>query len=121
VGAMSLDGGGRRTVYGSTRREVQTKLREKLQARDQGLIVSSSDRTVGEYLDQWLENTAKPSVRPSTYVNYELNVRRLKRELGRLGLGELGPAHVQGAYGRLLSSGLSPRSVIQAHVVLPAL
>ena len=115
---MSLEDGGRKTVYGATRAEVQTKLRQLLDARDRGVTVTSAERTVADYLDQWLENTAKPSVRHATYLNYALNVRRLKEEIGWLRLSELGPAHVQRAYGNLLKSGLSAHSVIQAHVVL---
>jgi integrase len=45
--------------------------------RDQhrGIKIDPTKQTVGELLTAWLENTAKPSVRPKTYRSYEQMVR----------------------------------------------
>jgi len=72
---------------------------------------------VRDYFTYWLGVTRR-RVRPTTYENYDLNLRRLDPDLGGVQLGRLGPARVQAAYDRLLRSGLSPRSVAQAHAVL---
>jgi integrase len=61
---------------------------------------------------------ARPSVRPSTFQSYRLNVRRARELLGRIKLNELTPAAIQAAYASLLREGLAPRTVWQMHMVL---
>jgi integrase len=59
-----------------------------------------------------LEATARPTVRPSTYVSYAGIVHRhLIPELGRIRLGRLSPQDVQEMLNRKLAEGLSPRRV----------
>ena len=70
-----------------------------------------------DYLAYWLEVTRR-RVRPSTYEAYDLQVRRLDPYLGTVQLGRVSPARVQSTYDRLLSVGLSCRSVEQVHAVL---
>lgn len=120
VAAVSLPGGLRKRDYAWTRNEAQSKLRALVRAQDDGLVVAGRDRPLAEYLREWLEGTAKQTVRPKTYINYELMVRRIERYLGRVPLKDLGPAHVQALHGRLFREGLSPQSVQQTHMVLKA-
>lgn len=52
--------------------------------------------TVGEWMDQWLENYAKPTIKLSTYCSYELYVRgHIKPHLGKLYLNTLTPDDLQ--------------------------
>jgi integrase len=68
--------------------------------------------SVGAFLDQWLEGTAKPSVRPNTYHGYEVQVRvHIKPTLGRIPLDRLEPTHVQALINAKLKAGLSPKTV----------
>ena len=115
---ITLDDGGRKTLYGRNRREVQDLLKEVLRKREDGLLVASAEQLTGDYLARWLEDTVRNSVRPKTFESYELNVRRLQPLIGSVRLGSLSPAHVQSAYGALLRRGLSARSVHHAHAVL---
>jgi integrase len=108
----------RRSYYGRTRREAQLKLATAVRAREDGLLVPRADQTVAAYLEQWLANIAKPSVRPRTFEGYELNVRRLRPHIGRIRINDLTPAAIQAAYGALLRHGLAPVSVRHAHAVL---
>jgi integrase len=111
--------GGRKFLYGRTKDEVQRKLAEALHARQLGDVAESGTMTVGEFLDQWLERIAKPSVRPYTYHGYEVQVRvHLKPAIGRLPLDRLEPAHVQALMNSKLSEGLSPKSVRYMHGTL---
>jgi integrase len=80
--------------------------------------VAGPSQTVAQYLNRWLEEMVRTSVRPRTWQSYELNVRRLVPYLGKLRLNALGPAPIQGAYAALLRKGLSRRTVEQAHAVL---
>jgi integrase len=114
---LRLAGGGRKSVYGRTRREVLGKLREARWAAARGLPVSSRNPTLAVFLDRWLE-VIRDRVRPSTYENYELNARRLTADLGSVPLARLNPPAIQAAYQRLLRRGLTAYSVLQAHRVL---
>lgn len=73
--------------------------------------------TVARFLGDWLEVT-RQRVRPSTIVNYELNVRRLSDHLGLLPLTRLNPPRIQASYDALANGGLSAYSVLQAHRTL---
>ncbi len=112
VGMISLPEGKRKAFYGRTRDEVQGKMTEEKHARNLGTAAASRTMSVGAYLDQWLEGTAKPSVRPNTYHGYEVQVRvHIKPTLGRIPLDRLEPAHVQALINAKLKEGLSPKTV----------
>jgi len=115
---LRLDYGVRKTLYGRTRAEVQTKLRQLRRDREDGVAVGVPSITVAAYLARWLDEAARLKVRPSTLESYTLNARRLAPLIGRIKLSQLTPQVIQGAYARLLAQGLAPRSVRQAHVVL---
>jgi integrase len=112
--------GDRRYVTGRTRPETEQKLAELRVLHQQGRLPVKSARKVQEYLKDWLENDVKPSLAPRTYENYELNVRRLDPYVGSIRLDGLKPDHIKAAYRGLLESGLSARSVQQAHRTLRA-
>ncbi|HEV1997888.1 MAG TPA: hypothetical protein VGR61_07140, partial [Candidatus Dormibacteraeota bacterium] len=69
-----MPGGGRKSFYGRTRRETIQKLEQGSWSLALGLAVSSRDKTVAQFLGEWLEITRR-RVRPSTLENYELNAR----------------------------------------------
>ena len=118
VAQLRLATGERRTLYSKKRSVVQEKLRELRRAAEDGALPAAQRRiTVEKYLDQWLE-VIKSSVRPSTYVSYELNARRLKKLVGGAQLSALTPVMIQSAYAKLSSQGLSQRSVLQIHATL---
>lgn len=109
----------RKTLYGKTRSEVSAKLSKALADRDGGLVFDAGSLTVGEYLDRWLTNSVRGTVRRSTYERHEGIIRtHLKPALGRIKLKALTPAHVQGFYRDRLDSGLSPATVNKIHAIL---
>jgi integrase len=112
TGVVSMPGGRRKYMYGGTREEVRRKLALALGAQASGDFADARGRTVGVFLDQWLAEVAKPSVRHWTFKGYEVHIRlHLKPALGRLPLDRLEPAHVQRLLNEKLRSGLSPKSV----------
>lgn len=117
-GAVTLEGRKRKRVYGNTRREVQSQLAELLRAKQRGELIAEPSQKVGDYLARWLEDQARLNVRPRTYESYALNVRRLIPHIGRIRLDKLRPAQLEHCYAELLDSGLSARTVEQAHAVL---
>jgi integrase len=115
----TIKGPKRRTVYGRTRAEASAKLAKAMADRDGGLIFDAGSLTVGDYLDRWLSNSVKDTVRERTYERYEEILRlHVKPGLGRLKLKALTPAHVQDFYRDRLDSGFSPATVQKIHVIL---
>jgi integrase len=111
VGSVSLgyDGNGkrkRRVVYGASKQEVQEKLRQLQTESLAGTLSDVGRLTVGEYLQRWLENTAKNKVRPTTYARYEQLVRlHVRPILGGVQLGKLRAVHVEACYAELERNG----------------
>ena len=60
----------RKTFYGKTRHDVQVLLNEALNNQQKGVPIPPERQTVGTFLDYWLEESAKPSVRPRTFQSY---------------------------------------------------
>lgn len=107
-GRVTLDDGKRCSVYGNTRQEVAKELTTALRTRDSGQSFALNERqTVAAYLSSWLE-TIKPTVEPSTWVRYEVDVRRhLIPALGRTKLAKLTPQQVQVLFAEKLNAGPS--------------
>jgi integrase len=109
-----------RYLYGKTRQAVAEKLTKAVADRDGGLIFDTGKVTLGGYLDRWLADSVKGTVRTSTYERHEEIVRlHIKPSLGRVGLKKLTPAHVRGLYSEKLDSGrLAPATVRKIHSTL---
>ena len=108
-----------RYIYGKTRQAVAERLTKAMADRDGGLIFDAAKMTLGEYLDHWLADSVKGTVRASTYEHHEAIVRlHIKPSLGRVGLKKLTSAHVRGLYREKLDAGLSPATVRKIHHTL---
>ncbi len=111
-GALRLPDGRRKYVYGDSREEIRRKLHGLIHAREMGTLADARGLSVGEFLDQWLQEVVRPNVRPWTYAGYEVHVRlHLKPALGKLPLDRLTPMHVQEFINRKSSEGLRPKSI----------
>src|ERR1700730_13672509 len=111
-GALRLPDGRRKYVYGESRDEVRRKLNSAIQALASGTLSDARGITVGEFLDQWLQEVVKPSVRPWTFAGYEVHVRlHLKPFIGKIQLDRLTPMHVQQLMNRRITDGMKPKSV----------
>jgi integrase len=108
-----------RYIYGKTRQAVAEKLSKAMADRDGGLIFDAGKMTLGEYLDRWLSDSVRGTVRASTYERHEAIIRlHIKPSLGRVGLKKLTPAHVRGLYREKLDVGLAPATVRKIHSTL---
>ena len=123
----------RKKFFGATRAAVAAQLTQALHDQQHGLPVAPDRQTVGTFLTRWLEDSVKPSVRPTTYRSYQQLVDlHLKPGLGRYPLAKLTPQHVQTFLneqhhgGRILKPyqaqetprTLTPRTVQYIHAVL---
>jgi integrase len=108
--SVSLENGRRKVLYARSRHEVAQKLQAALNARDQGALVVDPKQTLGRFLERWLQDSVKPTVRVRTYQTYEVKIRlRIVPELGRVSLGSLRPQHLQRLYAAKLDAGLGRR------------
>jgi integrase len=115
----TADGPKQRAVYGKTREEASQKLTKAMADRDRGIVHDAGKLSVGEYLDRWLSDSVRDTVRQRTYERYEQLVRvHIVPALGRTKLKNLTPAHVRGLYRSKLDTGLSARTVQYIHRTL---
>jgi integrase len=81
--------------------------------------VAVERQTVRQFLERWLEDSVKPSVRPLTHDQYQQHVRLyLAPLLGHHRLEKLAPQHIRAFLKQKLEDGLSPRTVQLSLVVL---
>jgi integrase len=86
---------------------------------DTGLVFDAGKLALADYLDRWLDDSVKDTVRQRTYERYESIARvHIKPAIGRVKLKALTPAHARALYRQKLDSGLSPRTVNYIHVTL---
>jgi integrase len=82
-------------------------------------VLDAGKMALGDYLDGWLGDSVKDTVRQRTYERYESIVRvHIRPAIGRVQLKALTPAHARALYRQKLDSGLSPRTVNYIHVTL---
>src|ERR687895_547172 len=99
--------------------EVREKLTKAIADRDGGLVYDAGYITVGEYLDRWLNDAVRDTVRQRTWERYEQIARvHIKPALGRIKLKALTSTHARGLYREKLDSGLAPRTVGYVHTTL---
>jgi integrase len=110
--------GKRYYVSAKTKSETEQKLRQSMTDADRGLTFDAGSLTLGDYLDRWLNDSMRDTVRDTTFERYEQIVRiHIKPALGRGKLKSLTPTHVRALYKEKLQS-RSPRTVQYIHVTL---
>jgi integrase len=115
----TAEGRKRKTLYGKTRQEVATKLARALSDREGGLIFDAGNLKLGDYLDHWLSDSVRDTVRQRTYERYEQMVRvHIKPTLGCVKLRALNAAQVRSLYREKLDAGLATRTVRYVHTTL---
>lgn len=102
------DGPKRKVIYGKRYKEVEKKLVEARGNAARGIVYNDENLTVGAYLDRWLSDAVRGSVRESTYFRDECLVRvHVKPALGRVKLKNLNAMHLQSLYRDRLDRGIS--------------
>lgn len=108
----------RRHVRGKSRAVVVQKVRRLERLRDEGRVprVGGSGWTVASWLEHWLENIARPRLRPTSYSAYRSAVRRhLVPGVGAHRLERLQPEHLERLYRRMIEAGSRPATAHQVH------
>ena len=118
VAELVLDTGRRRFLYGRTRQEAATKLKEAIRTIDSGLPLPQGQERLRDYLPRWLE-TQRHRLRPRVWMRYEQIVRlNLTPGIGNVQLARLTPMQVQRFYADVVASGRSTSTAHHVHAVL---
>src|SRR5437762_10309856 len=67
---VTLPDGRRKAYYGKTRKEAAAKLAAALGDLRRGLPLPSERQSVGTFLERWLRDSARRSIRPATFSSY---------------------------------------------------
>lgn len=119
VAQFSLNDGKKRQLTRQTEKEAWSALRKALNEVEQGTIVTGPEQTLSEFLNHWLEEIHKPTLRLSSYIKYrKLIDTYIIPELGHLKLQKLSPQLVQAFYRRKEKQGLASKTVNSIHGVL---
>ena len=91
----------RKYVTRRTRAEAAAEIRRLIEAQRRGQVVTTGGMTVAEWLAIYLEQVARPKVRPRTLDRYASDIdRHIVPAIGRYRLDKLRPAHLRGAVQR---------------------
>lgn len=118
VAEVTIETGKRKKFRFKTKQEAVRKKNETLREVEQGTLATGAPRKLGEYLEDWLENTHKSKLRLGTYINYKKLIRYVIADLGNVWLQKLTPQRVQAFYSKKLDEKLSSKVVHEIHGVL---
>jgi Phage integrase, N-terminal SAM-like domain len=119
VGSLTLENGKRKYFYGKSRKEVQEKLQKALMEQKQGILATGPQQTLRQYLEHWLENVHKPTIRLSSYTRYRKILKtHILPELGHIAEQKLTAQHLQTLYAKKTKEGISSKTIKIIHAVL---
>jgi integrase len=102
----------RKNYYGATRKEVSDKMDEGRAGLKKGIAPVIGRQTLAQFLEYWLAEHVKPSVRPATFTSYDQQVRvHITPSLGHVELAKLSPQNIQRYMNEKTAAGLSSKTV----------
>lgn len=92
--------GKRKTIYAKTLHEIRQKLRNEQYEDDKKLNVLTSDMTLNEWFDIWME-TCKKNCRDSTRYSYTTSYNRIRNSVGWRKISSINLIILQQAFNEL--------------------
>jgi hypothetical protein len=119
VAQINLENGKTRQRYFKTQEEAAYALNEMLYERKRGMLATGPQQTVKQFMEYWLEEVHKPTIRISSYVEYRriLN-NHILHTLGHFRLQQLTIQQVESLYTQKEKEGLSAKRIRGIHGVL---
>ena len=106
-------------VYVKSEKEGIKKLREAQRELEQGILPTGPDQTLKQYIEYWLEEVHKPTIRLSSYVKYRKIINSyIIPILGDMKLQKLTPQHINSFYRQKEKDGLQSSTINTIHGVL---
>lgn len=121
VGKDPATGNRRRIIrYHNGRKSEAEHIKSLLIAElEHGTYLEPAKITVSEWMDTWLQDYKKKSLRPNTYALYVWHTNYfIKPAIGQIALQKLRPEHLQQLYNSIEDKGKSSRVVHQVHQLL---
>src|SRR6185369_15352064 len=107
-----------KTIHG-TKKDAQNYLNKKLTEKSTGTLIAPTRLTLNEFLDKWLDVSARPRLRERTFEHYgELLDRYVRKPIGAYTLTSIQSLDIQNLYAEMQTRGLSARTVRYVHAVL---
>lgn len=95
-----------RSIYGLTQEEVSQQLDEIIASIENENYIRPNQHTLVSWLRKWLHTYAKPTLRPATFTNYEVNIERhFNTGLGKVKLKNVSTRMLQKFFNEKLVSG----------------
>ncbi len=102
----------RRSLYGKTQSEVREKMRAALNDVSDGEYIEPSKMTVSIWLDTWLTDYKKLTIKPTTYVNYYSRINHhIKPAIGKHKLQDVRNDMLQRMFNSFSKKELAPETV----------
>lgn len=96
----------RKMFIGKTQKEANKKKRQWQQNQENGLLPESDKLTVGIWVDRWLEDFIKPSVRTKTYEKYNSCMKSYIKPIFKdVLIKQLSAADIQRLFNEMLVNG----------------
>lgn len=105
-------------TFRGTRKQAERRLNDLIHDHQHGTFIEPDKRTVGEWLDEWVDLALKPPRRTArSYATYKVVIaNHLKPALGRMRLQGLRAVDVEACLAA--KTGLSPATLEKIYVVL---
>src|SRR5215469_200850 len=126
IAQITLENGRQKQYYAKSEKDANVRLRKALDELEHGSLTTEKDQTLKEYLEHWLENVKRPSLKIGSYLRYrDLLDQHILPALGHLPLRKLKLEHLEAFYARLQAEGrtdgqggLSAKTVRLVHGIL---
>ena len=120
IAQITLEDGKQKQFYAKSEKEANVKLRKAQDELERGSLITEKDQTLRQYLEHWLEQVKRPSLKVGSYIRYRgLLDQHILPALGHLQLQKLKPEHLERLYAKLQKEkGLSPKSIRLVHGIL---
>jgi integrase len=113
--SVTLPAGERRAFSAETKAQAQALLNDALYKLAHGGLSASSDQTVMQFFEGWLEDQIRDNVRVSTYANYRTVVAKVYPHIGKIKLSDLKPPHLVRCYAAMREAGHSVSEIHATH------
>lgn len=119
VAQITLEDGTKKKTYHATEREAIAARRKMLNELEQGVIATGPQQKLKDYLEYWLEDVHRATIKVSTYALYRRNLdKHIIPHLGHIQLKKLTTDHVQAFCAKMSQEGLKPGTVRILHTIL---
>ncbi len=119
IAQIVLENGKTKQRYFNTEKEADEALNDMLYEQRRGTLITEKDQTVKQFMEYWLEQVHRPTIRTSSYVEYRriLN-NHILPALGHIRLQKLTVQQVESFYAQKVKENLSAKRIMGIHGVL---